>query len=120
MPVQVKVTDRLGAFLRVQEMNYQTAGRAMAESIVATSKMTAPMLTGALRSDARVETSTQGKRTTYGAVYGDERVPYARAQEFGTNGIVVFRHYTTPGTGKNYLRNAGDRIAERGIEVFLK
>ena len=106
--------------MKVQALNLDTAGRAMAESIVAISKITAPMRTGALRSDARVEKTTQDGQTTFSAVYGDERVPYARAQEFGTNGIVVFRKYTTPGTGKNYLTNAGNKVAERGIEVFLK
>ena len=120
MSIQVKVNDRLGAYMRVQKVNLDAAGRAMAESIVANAKMTAPMLTGALRSDGRVETTNETGKKVFGAVFGDSRVPYARAQEFGTNGIVVFRHYTTPGTGKNYLVNAGNKVAERGLEVFLR
>lgn len=116
MPVRAKIKDSLRAYMQVQKTNLDTAARSMAESIIVNSRITAPMLTGALRSDGRVE-GNQGK---YGAIFGDERVPYARAQEFGTNGIVVFRNYTTPGTGSHYLKNAGDKVAERGIEVFIK
>lgn len=120
MGITAKVNDRLGAYMAVRATNFQAAGRAMAESIVATSKVIAPMRTGALRSDSRVETTeAKGGVITYGAVYGDSRVPYARAQEFGTNGIVTFRNYTTPGTGKNYLKRAGDTVVERGIQIFL-
>lgn len=37
-----------------------------------------------------------------GGVSVDWLPVYARAQFYGTNGIVAFRNYTTPGTGKRW------------------
>lgn len=47
---------------------------------------------GALRASGRVEPNGD---VSYNTVY-------ARAQFYGTNGIVVFRKYTTAGTGKRW------------------
>lgn len=47
---------------------------------------------GALRASGRVEPNGDASYNTV----------YARAQFYGTNGIVVFRKYTTAGTGKRW------------------
>ncbi|QBX13967.1 minor capsid protein [Streptococcus cristatus] len=51
-----------------------------------------PMRGGDLRASGRVESNGD---VSYNTVY-------ARAHFYGTNGIVVFRRYTTPGTGKRW------------------
>ena len=47
---------------------------------------------GALRASGRVEPNGDASYNTV----------YAKAQFYGTNGIVVFRKYTTAGTGKRW------------------
>ena len=73
--------------------------------------MLAPVLTGALKSDGRVETSQNGSVVQVKVVYGDSRVPYARR-----------RHYENrknPQT-KYYLENAAKNVITKGgIKQFL-
>lgn len=46
--------------------------------------------------------------------------PYAKAQFYGTNGMVVFRNYTTPGTGKLWHSKAA-RVHRSGWEkAFIR
>lgn len=68
---------------------------------------------GALRASGRVEPNGD---VSYNTVY-------ARAQFYGTNGIVVFRKYTTAGTGKRWDKplkaniNRLKRAAIKGMEL---
>lgn len=43
---------------------------------------------------------------------------YARFQEFGGDEKRVVRNYTTPGTGKFYLRDAGASVAKKAVDYF--
>ncbi len=64
---------------------------------------------GALRASGRVEPNGD---VSYNTVY-------ARAQFYGTNGIVVFRKYTTAGTGKRWdkpLKANIDRLKRAAIK----
>ena len=45
---------------------------------------------------------------------------YARAQFFGSNGIVRFKNYTTPGTGSKWSEKASDVYMDRWEEVAKK
>lgn len=118
MPAKVTVKDNSATWLRMQLVNLDNATRAMADATVKTSKVTAPLLTGALRYSSRIERRAP---LHYSAVYGGGNVPYAAYQERGmrADGSHKVRHYTTPGTGKHFLRNAGDAISRQGIEVYL-
>ncbi|MBL6440001.1 capsid protein [Streptococcus suis] len=60
---------------------------------------------GALRASGRVEANGN---VSYNTVY-------ARAQFYGTNGIVVFRRYTTPATGSRW-----DKPLKANIEKLKK
>ncbi|WP_070021799.1 minor capsid protein [Streptococcus agalactiae] len=51
-----------------------------------------PLRRGALRASGRVEPNGDASYNTV----------YARAHFYGTNGIVTFRKYTTPGTGSRW------------------
>lgn len=46
--------------------------------------------------------------------------PYARAQFYGNNGIVTFRQYTTPGTGKRWDLVAKANHMSSWERVWLK
>lgn len=57
-----------------------------------------------------------------GAVYWN--TVYARAQFYGDNGIVTFRKYTTPGTGKKWSEKASkdnmknwEEVAKKGLGI---
>lgn len=43
---------------------------------------------------------------------------YAAYQEFGGDGKRTVRKYTTPGTGKHFLRNSGNTIKKNAIDYF--
>lgn len=45
---------------------------------------------------------------------------YARAHYFGTNGIVTFRKYSTPGTGTKWVEKAAASNLKNWEEVALK
>ncbi|MGG5333830.1 minor capsid protein [Enterococcus sp. AZ163] len=66
---------------------------------------------GALR--ASVHLSGDSKSITY-------QMPYARAQFYGTNGKVVFRKYSTPGTGKRWDLKAKALHLPSWKRAFLK
>ncbi|HEM3578219.1 TPA: capsid protein [Streptococcus suis] len=69
--------------------------------------------TGDLRASGRVERNGD---VSYNTVY-------ARAQFYGTNGIVVFRKYTTPGTDKRWdrpLRENLGKLKKAAVEGMLK
>ena len=46
--------------------------------------------------------------------------PYGRAQYFGTNGIVTFRNYSTPGTGKKWDERVPQHTRNNWGKVALK
>lgn len=70
---------------------------------------------GTLRRTARVsEVETKNKKMTVAVFFG-EGIPYARYQEYGSE----LWHFTTPGTGPHYLRDAGDSVAKEGIKNYL-
>lgn len=46
--------------------------------------------------------------------------PYARAQFYGTNGIVTFKNYTTPGTGPRWDKRASSLYMSDWVKTFEK
>ncbi len=66
---------------------------ALANQMLADMNMYVPRRDGTLRETGLVEADLEH-------ISWDTR--YAKAQFYGTNGKVVFRNYTTPGTGKRW------------------
>lgn len=109
MSVRVKKTDLNGGvrtYKVVQRENIKLATRAMGDAILARATMIAPKLTGALRSDGRVET----KDTSVVVAFGDGRVPYARRRHF--------ENKKNPHT-LNYLSKAGESVKKEGIKKWM-
>lgn len=105
--MSVTIKTDTAVFERVQLENLKNAGRAMADRILSDATMKAPKLSGALRSDGRVE----DKGFEFKVVFGDDRVPYARRRHF--------ENKLHPET-KNYLQNAAnDIITKGGLKQFL-
>lgn len=118
MASKVTIKDNSATWLRMKLINCDNALRAMADATIKTSKITAPLLNGPLRNSSRI---VRNGPLNYSAMYGGGNVEYAGYQERGMrrDGSHKVRHYTTPGTGAHFLRNAGDVVTKRGLEVYL-
>ena len=106
---KVKIKDVNGgakAFKKLERTRLEHAHRAMANSILNTAMLKAPKLTGALKSDGRVEM----RDTAMAVVFGDNRVPYARR-----------RHYENRKNPQtlHYLKDSGDKIVKEGLQKYL-
>lgn len=66
-----------------------------------------PLKKGTLRANVTITPD----RLSYGAVY-------ARAQYYGTNGIVSFHNYTEPGTGPKWDKKAKAKHMDDWIDIF--
>lgn len=115
--VKCEIKDVSDAWLKTEEQNIKNALGAMANAILQRSRMVVPKESGDLSLSGRVE----GKDFEREVIYGENGVVYARYQEYGErqDGTHVVRNYTTPGTGKEYLKNTGDTVVEEGLEKFL-
>ena len=83
---------------------------AVASKILLDNEQYIPLRGGKLRASGRIV--GQGD-----AVDG---TVYARAQFYGSNGIVTFRRYTTPGTGRRWDQVATRNHAEEWAREFVK
>lgn len=88
--VNVEV-DFSGAERKFSESSIKKGELAMANQALLDMEPYVPLRDGHLRSGSH---ASPGKVTYPG--------PYGRAHFYGTNGIVTFRKYTTPGTGKRW------------------
>lgn len=68
-----------------------------------------PLRKGPLRANLTITPD----RLSYGEVY-------ARAQFYGTNGIVSFHNYTTPGTGPRWDRKASEDYMDSWVDTFKR
>lgn len=100
------VNGGINTFVKVQEQNLGAANLAFGHAILGLANIFAPELTGALKSDGRVETIESGVQV----VFGDGRVPYARKRHF--------ENKKNPQT-LNYLERAGDQRVKEGIAKYL-
>nr|DAP66739.1 MAG TPA: putative tail-component [Caudoviricetes sp.] len=104
---KVKVTFRskMKAYLQVQQMNMQKELEAKAEKTLGRARMLAPVLSGDLKMNGRVEKIPNG----VSVVFGDSRIPYARRRHF--------ENRKSPAT-LNYLERAGDQTRKEGFIVM--
>lgn len=115
-PVKFKVTltDDSGAWFNHQQSRINKALDIMGSTILKDSQMVVPRENNHLVNSARIVK----KPNSVAVVYAK---PYAGYQERGEryDGTHKVRHYTSPDTGKHYLKNTGDAVVERGIRWFL-
>lgn len=121
MSVKVTLIDNSNAWLKREEAILQSSLRRMAQNIVNTAKIRTPKLTGQLRSTGHIE----GGKNEILVVFGNNTsVKYAAVQErgywiSGPNAGKHIKHYTTPDTGPNYLKNTAEKIIKKGIKPYL-
>lgn len=113
--VSVETTNNFSSWKRSRESEFSRAVTSMGKAIMNNAKMTVPRKSGKLAKSATVKTSGTSATVTFGS----SSVRYAAVQEKGSRNGIVFRNYTTPGTGPHYLENAGDAVAKKGLKAYL-
>lgn len=84
----------------------------MANQVISISNPKTPKKSGKLRKNVvKAQPSDYERRVTW-------RQTYAAVQEAGRRKGVVFRHYTTPGTGPNYAANAAKQVSKNAARYF--
>ena len=114
MPVTIQHNEEYIRQLTTQRISL--ANRLIIEDIHRTSLHDTPMLSSQLR---RNVTKTVVPETYTGTIIW--RQPYASYQERGmrSDGTHVVKNYTTPGTGKDFAKNAVKKTIKQ-VEKFYK
>ena len=114
MPVTIQHNEEYIRQLTTQRISL--ANRLIIEDIHRTSLHNTPMLSSQLR---RNVTKTVVPETYTGTIIW--KVPYASYQERGSraDGTHVVKNYTTPGTGKDFAKNAVKKTLKE-VEKFYK
>lgn len=101
--MSVKIEHRENNVITALKFKVAIANRLIIEDIHRTSLHNTPMFSSQLRRDV---TKTVVPETYTGTIIW--KVPYASYQERGSraDGSHVVRNYTTPGTGKDFAKNA--------------
>lgn len=108
----VKITvDLKGATRKLSEQNFTRGRIAMASQMLMDMDRLIPYKDGSLRASGHM--ASDGSELSWSTVY-------ARAQFYGTNGIVTFQSYTTPGTGKRWDEKAKAQYGDNWRKVFVK
>ncbi|MGT2800415.1 minor capsid protein [Streptococcus satellite phage Javan292] len=114
MSIRIKV-DLDGVTAKLSEKNFVKARTEMAKQMLADMNYfvpsSDPYSDGHLRASGHV---VEGGRAI------EWTPPYARAQFYGTNGIVTFQHYSTPGTGKRWDEKAKDIHMNHWKDIFIE
>ena len=95
------------AWLAQEALVLGRAEQSMAQVILNRARMLAPVASGDLVGDGRVEKNSNGGRSV---VFGGASVPYARRRHFEND-----RNPQTRG----YLKRAGDSVAKENIKKYV-
>ena len=114
MGKNVIIIDKMPRFKNSLNDVLNDALREGARDILIDAKTKAPFKKGGLRSDT--ETKGIGKLKWQVSFFKE----YARFQEFGGDSKRKVRNYTTAGTGKAYLKNAGDNVSKNRMLGIIR
>ena len=109
---KIKVIDNIQQFVVQNEAAMDRALNRMAIDIERASKARVPVDKGQLRASGY---HMRIGPLNYRVVFNKE---YAAYQEFGGDGRRTVKRYTTPGTGKFYLKDSGDRVKENALSYI--
>lgn len=112
----MKIIDRSDHFKKLTASRIERVLFSMANDIQNLAKMRVPLKQGSLQS----KIIAKRKPGTKNAWIVEADTEYAKFQEFGGDDKRVVRRYTTPGTGKFYLRDSGRQIASKALSYIRK
>jgi hypothetical protein len=116
MAQSARINDKLPQFKRNLYQVLDDGVKESARDILIDAKNHAPFLHGMLRSDSGIEKT----RPLRAKVYFDAEYAYYQEKGQGRDGTHVVRKYTTAGTGKHFLKNAGDKMQTKMLIKFKK
>ena len=108
--MKVKIDNRLPAFTNSMKNVMGDAVKGAASDLLTDAKNHAPYKDGGLRANTEID---RLDRLRYMVWF---HIEYAAYQEAGVN----VKNYTTAGTGKDFLKNAGDAQQERMDNMFKR
>ena len=103
--VEVSFKSKMDVYAQIQRLNMQKELEAKAEKTLGRARILAPVLSGDLKMNGRVEKIPNG----VSVVFGDSRIPYARRRHF--------ENRKNPAT-INYLERAGNQTKKEGFIVM--
>lgn len=103
--VEVSFKSKMDVYAQIQRLNMQKELEAKAEKTLGRARMLAPVLSGDLKMNGRVEKIPNG----VSVVFGDSRIPYARRRHF--------ENRKNPST-INYLERAGNQTKKEGFIIM--
>ena len=112
--MNVKIDNRLNSFSASVKNVMGDAIRGAASDLLTDAKNHAPYKDGGLRANTEIDRLDQLKYKVW------FNIEYAAFQEAGGNKKRRVRNYTTAGTGKDFLKNAGDAQSERMDSMFKR
>lgn len=112
----MKIIDKSDEFKRKTADRIDRILFSMANDIQNLAKMKVPQKQGHLQGSILAKRKPGVKH----AWMVEAAKEYARFQEFGGDGRRVVRHYSTPGTGKFYLRDSGRQVASNAMNYIRK
>lgn len=112
--MNIKIIDKIQDFVKENGTAIDRALNRMAVDIERLSKTRVPVRKGFLKASGRHE---RMGFMNYRTIFNKE---YAAYQEFGGDGRRVIKNYTTPGTGKFYLKSSGDEIKKNALNYIIQ
>lgn len=112
--MSVKVNDNTAKFLNQSEKVLDSALSRMSKDMVLITKITIPYLEGDLQEEVKAVRISSLRHKV------EVRKEYAAYQERGQrlDGSRKVRNYTTPGTGKGFLKKAGKKVESDAINYL--
>lgn len=110
----VKVEDKLPRFYKLTALSLDSALERMAKDVMRMASIRVPYKSGALQNAIKPRKIANMRHRV------EVSKPYALYQERGMrkDGSHVVRKYTTPNTGKAYLRSAGESVSKNVINYI--
>lgn len=111
-----KITDKIQAWAEKNTGAMDRALVRLAVDVERGAKNRVPVSAGG----GQLKSSIKHRKVGFLKYEVEANKEYARYQEFGGDGKRVVRRYTTPGTGKEYLKQAGQSAAQKAVEYFTQ
>lgn len=122
--MRARFVNKTGPFMRNTDAAIDRALGHMAMDVETLAKSKVPVSNTKASGNSRgggghLQSAIQHRRTGNKKFEVVANKEYARYQEYGGDGKRTVRKYSTPGTGKRYLRDAGEKVSSK-MMLYLK
>ena len=115
MATTIRIIDNSKKFSRKNKQVMDMAYGRMSKDIKQIAQVRVPLKEGDLHESGETEKKAPMKHKVWFGRKGDTG-NYAAVQEKGKRrGAAAFTNYTTPGTGKDFLKNAGKKVSSKSL-----